>query len=82
MDDVLGICAAFRKVIDDDHIRGNRLHIFYSGPVSLGFSLGQRINPTIHGEVRVYNYDAGASPKYNWDILLTHAPSEEHVRHH
>jgi hypothetical protein len=81
-DDVLNICAAFRTEIDGDHIRGKRLHIFYSGPVSLGFSLGQRISPTIHGEVRVYDYDAGATPKYNWDVLLTHAPMEEHVRRH
>ena len=78
--DVRNISSAFRTEIDSPQVRGKRIHVFFSGPVSLGFSLGQQISPTIHGEVHVYNYNASKSPPYEWSILMTHEPKGEHVR--
>lgn len=81
-EDLTGIASIFRREIDSDQVRGKRLHIFYSGPVSLGFSLGQQIRPSIHGEVRVYNYDASACPPYEWSVSMSNNPKEANVRFH
>jgi CBASS immunity sensor of nucleotide second messenger signals len=65
------IAAAFRRVLDDIHGRLDKakaVHVFYAGPVSLGFSLGRRISRTIHHRVIVYNYNARATPRYVWGI--------------
>jgi hypothetical protein len=65
------IAAAFRGVLDDLHARVDKeqtVHVFYAGPVSLGFSLGQRISRTIHHRVIVYNYTARTNPRYAWGV--------------
>jgi hypothetical protein len=82
LSDLNELCSAFRKEIDNDNVRKNRIHIFYSGPVSLGFALGQQISPSIHGEVHVYNYDATLSPAYAWSINLSLSPRDVHVRYY
>jgi hypothetical protein len=65
------IAAAFRRVLDDLHARvaeAHTVHVFYAGPVSLGFSLGRRISRTIHHRVVVYNYTARTNPRYAWGV--------------
>jgi hypothetical protein len=79
--DVFSLCENFREIIDRPDIRSKTLHIFYAGPVSLGFSLGQRISDTIHGQVFVYNRTEKTSPKYAWNINLSNEASKVHVRH-
>ena len=65
------VCAAFRHILDDLQARLEKdaiIHIFYAGPVSLGFSLGRRISRTIHHRVHVHNYNVRATPRYAWGI--------------
>ena len=65
------IAAAFRGVLDDLHARVDKaqaVHVFYAGPVSLGFSIGRRISRTIHHRVIVYNYTARTNPRYAWGV--------------
>ncbi|ACC85234.1 SAV_2336 N-terminal domain-related protein [Nostoc punctiforme] len=74
------ICQAFRQVLDDLHNRLDKslvVHIFYTGPVSLGFSLGRRISRTIHHQVIVYNYTAHTQPRYAWGIKINGSNSPE-----
>jgi hypothetical protein len=74
------LCALFRQILDEVHneLAGEVLvHVFYSGPVSLGFSLGRRISRTIHNRVFVYNFVAQDVPSYSWGIDVTRdAPSD------
>ncbi|MGV1912346.1 SAVED domain-containing protein [Agrobacterium vitis] len=80
---VEAICVLFRKILDEIHNDlGNNVsvHVFYAGPVSLGFSLGRRISRTIHSRVFVYNYTAQSNPAYAWGIDVTKdAPAEAMV---
>ncbi len=46
--------------------RTQRIHVFYSGPVSLAFHLGQQVSENIHPPVTVWNYSRG----YDWGIDL------------
>jgi uncharacterized caspase-like protein len=72
-DQVNEVCKAFREVLDDLHTRVDKsliVHVFYAGPVSLGFSLGRRISRTIHHQVIVYNYTAQTSPRYAWGVKI------------
>jgi len=67
------VCSAFRQVLDDLHTRVDKsliVHIFYAGPVCLGFSLGRQISRTIHHQVIVYNYTAHTSPRYAWGVKI------------
>ncbi|MGH2532378.1 MAG: SAVED domain-containing protein [Thermomicrobiales bacterium] len=59
----------FRGVLDDIVRflpRSDRIHVFYSGPVSLAFHLGQQVSENIHPPVTVWNYSRG----YDWAIDL------------
>ncbi|AVH68381.1 SAVED domain-containing protein [Nostoc sp. 'Peltigera membranacea cyanobiont' N6] len=47
----------------------NRVHIFYAGPVSLAFHIGQQISENIHPPVIVWNFHRG----YDWAIDLAAA---------
>ena len=72
------ICVAFRQILDNIQARLGKdtiIHIFYAGPVSLGFSLGRRISRTIHHRVRVHNYSVRATPRYTWSIEVNGDPS-------
>jgi hypothetical protein len=80
--DLRNVCSRFRQTLDLDEVRSKRVHVFYSGPVSLGFALGQQISPSIHGEVHVYNYDASSAPAYSWSVQLAQLPQAQHVRLH
>jgi SMODS-associated and fused to various effectors sensor domain len=74
------ICNAFRQVLDDLHARFDKsliVHVFYAGPVSLGFSLGRRISRTIHHQVIAYNYTAHTSPRYAWGVKINNVGSPE-----
>jgi uncharacterized caspase-like protein len=74
------VCNAFREVLDDLHARVDKsliVHVFYAGPVSLGFSLGRRISRTIHHQVIVYNYTVHTSPRYGWGAKINSVGSPE-----
>lgn len=75
---VEALCEAFRRVLDDLHPRIDKtklVHVFYAGPVSLGFSLGRRISRTIHHRTIVYNYTARTAPHYAWGIEVNSDPA-------
>jgi nucleoside phosphorylase len=63
----------FRRVIDtiaQQSPRCQRVHLFYAGPVSLAFHLGQQISANIHLPVTVWNFRRGV---YEWGIDLAAA---------
>jgi hypothetical protein len=71
---VEALASAFRGVLDEIHDELPRnliVHVFYAGPVSVGFSLGRRISRTIHNPVIVYNYTASTRPAYAWGVEVT-----------
>lgn len=49
----------------------NRINIYYAGPMSLAFKLGQMIKPTIHPEVYVYNFSNMDTPNYGWALKMS-----------
>jgi nucleoside phosphorylase len=74
---VLAYGAAFRKLLDrissvviDPRAR---VHLFYAGPVSLAFHIGQLVSASIHPPVVVWNY----SRRYEWAIDLGAAATGE-----
>ena len=67
------ICREFRATLE--HIKNTcpnrrRIHLFYSGPVSLCFALGRCISERIDSSIEVYNYSAKESPRYKWSLTL------------
>ncbi|MCJ2011056.1 SAVED domain-containing protein [Methylobacterium sp. J-076] len=82
---VHAICKLFRQALDEIHNELDSslpVHVFYSGPVSLGFSLGRQISRTIHNRVFVYNYTSQNNPAYAWGVDVTRdtPPTEMVVR--
>lgn len=70
--------SAFRKVLDAvaGHVPGcARVHLFYAGPVSLAFHLGQQISENIHPPVVVWNYRR--EEDYAWGVDLRAACRDE-----
>ncbi len=68
--------AAFRAVLDG--LRKTvpncrRVHLFYAGPVSLAFHLGQQVSENIHPPVVAWNF----SRAYDWGIDLGKAVAGE-----
>ncbi|MBW4472433.1 MAG: SAVED domain-containing protein [Stenomitos rutilans HA7619-LM2] len=62
----------FRRTLDwiaQNLPAGQRVHLFYAGPVALAFHLGQQISENIHPPVTVWNYHRG----YDWAIDLEKA---------
>lgn len=69
----------FRRVIDSITQQApacRRIHLFYAGPVSLAFHLGQQISANIHPPVTVWNFRRG---NYEWGIDLAAAAGESGV---
>lgn len=65
------IAGMFREVLDGlkrETPAPERIHVFYSGPMSVAFCLGRQISPTIHPPVFVYNFTAKTTPKYAWAL--------------
>lgn len=67
------VCSEFRSVLE--HIKNTcpnrqRIHLFYSGPVSLSFALGRCLSERIDSEIVIYNYSIKETPKYNWHLSL------------
>ena len=63
----------FRHVIDtiaQQMPMCRRVHVFYAGPVSLAFHLGQQVSANIHPPVTAWNFRRGA---YEWGIDLAAA---------
>lgn len=76
------ISSAFRKLLDEIHAElpsNVVVHVFYSGPVGLGFTLGRRISRTIHNPVVVYNYTANTKPAYAWSVEVTRESKPEEM---
>ncbi|SAK53958.1 hypothetical protein AWB77_01486 [Caballeronia fortuita] len=69
------LADAFRAVLDAVHneMDNRPLHVFYAGPVSVAFRMGQHVSQTIHGPVIVHNYSARSTPRYAWAIDLNAA---------
>lgn len=70
------ICLEFRRsleLIKNRLPNRQRIHIFYSGPVSLCFALGRCISERIDPEFVVYNYSARSRPRYSWALSLNQA---------
>jgi nucleoside phosphorylase len=68
----------FRSVLDSisERMPGcRRVHLFYAGPVSLAFHLGQQVSENIHPSLIVWNYRREEG--YAWGIDLTRACREE-----
>ncbi len=62
----------FRRTLDwiaQNMPTGQRVHLFYAGPVALAFHLGQQISENIHPPVTVWNYHR----RYDWAIDLADA---------
>lgn len=67
----------FRRVIDSIAQRApvcHRVHLFYAGPVSLAFHLGQQISGNIHPPMTAWNFRRG---NYEWGIDLAAAAMGE-----
>jgi hypothetical protein len=62
-------------VYDLTEIDSRCIHLFYAGPVSLAFHLGQQISENIHPPVIVWNYRREQG--YNWAVDLLRACREE-----
>ena len=66
------------KAIDTgrQRIPSGTVHLFFAGPMSVGFSIGRRLSPSIHPEVIAYNYSSQTRPKYLWGLRVNalHAP--------
>jgi hypothetical protein len=73
-EDVDKICKLFRGVLDEictRVVKSALVHVFYAGPVPLGFSLGRQISKTIHHRVVVHNYTPSSTPRYQWAVEVT-----------
>lgn len=73
------ICREFKTTLE--HIKNTcpnrqRIHFFYSGPVSLSFALGRCISERIDSEVVIYNYSVKERPKYSWSLTINSPDSE------
>jgi hypothetical protein len=76
------IAAAVRSAIDSGRARlapGGKIHLFFAGPMAVGFSIGRRITRTIHPEVIAYNYSMQASPRYHWGVSVNSPPGSPKV---
>jgi hypothetical protein len=71
------IAEAFRSLVDRLRNSPNapsQIHVFCSAPMSVVFSLGRRISPTLHPAILVHNYNLASTPRYAWSIQLTGVP--------
>ncbi len=71
----------FRRTLDtitQNLSPGQRIHLFYAGPVALAFHIGQQISENIHPPVTVWNYHQG----YDWaiDLVAAYLGEESVVR--
>lgn len=72
------ICAEFRRALEaikNNYPNRQRIHLFYSGPVSLCFALGRCVSERIDPELVVYNYSTKSKPRYSWSLSIN---SPEH----
>lgn len=67
------------KAIDSgrQRIPGGTVHLFFAGPMSVGFSIGRRLSPSIHPEVIAYNYSMQTKPKYLWGLRVNSPSAPE-----
>lgn len=62
------------KIINNDLIKN--IHIFYSGPVSLGLALSRKISKRTDPAFFVYNYNRNAQPVYKWALKISNSQPE------
>lgn len=79
------LCKEFQRTLE--HIKNTfpnrqRIHLFYAGPASLCFALGQNVSERIDPTIQVYNYSAQEHPKYAWSLEIN-APNStaQFIRH-
>jgi hypothetical protein len=67
------LTKCFRKAVDniikDSDIEN--IHIFYSGPVSLAFSLSRKVSKRTDPNFIIYNYTRSSIPKYKWAVKIS-----------
>ncbi|MBI0535203.1 SAVED domain-containing protein [Roseomonas sp. KE2513] len=76
------LAAAVRRAIDTGMARiptGGTVHLFFAGPMSVGFSIGRLISPSVHPAVIAYNYTSQTSPKYLWGLRVNSNHASELV---
>ena len=62
----------FFKILNDcQKNKIKRINLFYAGPMSLAFRLGQIVKPTIHPDIYVYNFSNTDNPNYGWALKLS-----------
>lgn len=63
----------FRKLLDEinqNYIKLEKVHLFYSGQPSFAYCIGSTITPRMDKEIIIYNYVGSEFPQYNWHLNL------------
>jgi uncharacterized membrane protein len=68
----------FRNQIDKIISNGliKNIHIFYSGPVSMGLALSRKISKRTDPTFFIYNYNRNAQPVYKWALKISNSQPE------
>ncbi len=80
---VEAIALVFRQVLDEGMQRLPRdgaVHVFFAGPMSVGFELGRRVSVSNHPAVIVYNHTRQTSPRYAWAICVNRPSNPDVLR--
>lgn len=80
---VEAIALAFRQALDEGMQRlthDGAVHVFYAGPMSVGFELGRRISVSNHPAVIAYNHTRQTSPRYSWAICVNRPSNPDVLR--
>jgi hypothetical protein len=67
------------NIIKDSSIEN--IHIFYSGPVSLGLSLSRKVSKRTDPNYIVYNYTRNSVPKYKWSVKISNNNNPEILKY-
>ena len=62
------------KIINNSSIKS--IHVFYSGPVSLGLALSRKISKRTDPAFFIYNYNRNAQPVYKWALKISNSQPE------
>jgi len=79
------VCSEFKAALErikNTCPNRQKVHLFYSGPVSLAFALGRCVSERIDSEILVYNYSVKEQPKYNWCLSLNSTSSAPAIISH
>lgn len=62
------------KIINNGSIKN--IHVFYSGPVSLGLALSRKISKRTDPAFFIYNYNRNGQPVYKWALKISNSQPE------